>query len=284
MAADQYGQGEKDVAWTREAAEAWHRAAEARSQYLGQATEAMLDLAGIDVGSRVLDVAAGTGDQALLAARRVGPTGSVLAIDVAPNMLEIAADVVRQAGIANVETRLMDAQHLDLESDSFDAAICRAGLMHIPDVRRALGEIRRALKPGGKLAALVYSTQESNPYLALPIAIARRCGVLSSPLPDQPGHFALGDPDLLERVYREAGFLEVSVRPVPILRRFPSLADAVSNLRETPPPTLRKLMASLSDTQRDQAWTEIHLALRQFDGPAGFEVPGELLLGVGRKG
>jgi predicted methyltransferase len=106
MAAGQPDQGEKDVAWTREAAAAWSRAAEARSQYLGQATEAMLDLAGIDVGSRVLDVAAGTGDQTFLAARRVGPTGSFLAFDIASDMLDIAADTERDRAWDEIEVAL----------------------------------------------------------------------------------------------------------------------------------------------------------------------------------
>lgn len=283
MAAVQADRGEKDVTWSREAAEAWHRAAAARNERWGPATEAMLDLAGVVAGSRVLDVAAGTGDQTLLAARRVGPTGFVLATDVAPDMLDIAADALREVGLANVEARVMDAQRLDLESDSFDAAICRCGLMHIPDVRRALSEIRRVLKPGGKLAAIVFSTQDKNPSLALPLAIARRCGGLPSPLPGQPWAFALGDPGLLEQAYRQAGFLDVSVRPIATLRRAPSTAEAMSDLRETPPPLLRELMARLSDAERDQAWAEIEGELRRFEGPAGFEAPGELLLGVGTK-
>src|SRR3712207_4410567 len=111
-----------ELYWSREAAEGWRQGQTARAELLGPATELMLDLAAVGVGSRVLDVAAGTGEQTLLAARRVGPTGSVLATDLAASMLDVAADAARQAGLSNVETRVMDARELDLDPDSFDAA------------------------------------------------------------------------------------------------------------------------------------------------------------------
>src|SRR5262245_6270909 len=106
-----------------EAAEGWRRSGVARAQVLVPLTERMLALAGVGVGYRVLDVAAGTGEQSLAAARRVGPTGGVLAIDIAPQMLALAAEAAAQAGLRNVETRVLDARDLDLEPESFDAAI-----------------------------------------------------------------------------------------------------------------------------------------------------------------
>jgi len=110
-----------------ERAERWIRNQGQRSNTFGPATEIMLDLADIRTGNRVLDVAAGTGDQTLLAARRVGPNGYVLAIDVSTNMLNIATDAVRRVGLTTIETRIMDAENLDLDADSFDAVICRCG-------------------------------------------------------------------------------------------------------------------------------------------------------------
>jgi ubiquinone/menaquinone biosynthesis C-methylase UbiE len=94
-------------------------------------------------------VAAGTGEQTILAARRVGSTGSVLATDIAAQMLTVAADAAEQAGLSNVTTRVMDAQRLDVEPESFDAVISRLGLMFVPDLPAALAGIRRALKRGG---------------------------------------------------------------------------------------------------------------------------------------
>src|SRR2546422_5046057 len=120
-----------------DAATGWQRGLAARVKFFGPATERMLDLANIRVGSRVLDVGAGAGDQTLAAARRVGPTGSVLSTDVSASMLEEAARSARQAGLSNVETRVMDAQRLDLGADAVGAAISRLALMLIPDIDKA---------------------------------------------------------------------------------------------------------------------------------------------------
>ena len=115
----------------------------------------MLELASVQAGSRVLDVAAGTGDQTLMAARRVGPTGNVLATDDSASMLKVAAEAARNAGLTNVETRVMNAENLALDADSFDAVICRIALMLFPNPAKALTEMRRVVKPGSKVAVMV---------------------------------------------------------------------------------------------------------------------------------
>ncbi len=140
-----------------EFAERWSRRKAERGEVYGPATEMMLDLADLRTGNRVLDVAAGTGDQTLLAAGRVGPTGYVLAIDLSTNMLNSAAEAVRRAALTNVETRVMNAESLDLDTDSFDAVICRFGLHSFPKAMRGM---RRVVKPGGKVVALERSTVE----------------------------------------------------------------------------------------------------------------------------
>jgi ubiquinone/menaquinone biosynthesis C-methylase UbiE len=126
----------------------------------------MLDLAGVSAGARVLDVAAGAGGQTLAAARRVGPDGAVLATDIAPAILEYAERDARAAGLANVAVRAMDAEALDVEPGTFDAAICRLGRTYLPDLAAALAAIRRALRPGGRLAAIVFSTPDRNGFSA----------------------------------------------------------------------------------------------------------------------
>src|SRR5215475_16093821 len=241
----------------------------------------MLDLVQVAAGSQVLDVGAGAGDSTLVAARRVGSSGRVLATDISASMLEIAAESAREAGLNNVTTRVMDAERLDLESDLFDAAISRNCLMLIPDYQRALTEIWRVLKPGGRFAAIVFSTPDRCPYLSIPHAIVLRVGRLASPAPDRFGEFRLGAPGMLEDAYRTAGFREVSVHTVPTRRRFPSLAEAMQYVRGPLP--LRELMVRLSEAEQAQAWAEIEQALGQFVGPNGFEATSEQLIGVGTK-
>src|SRR5215468_10675028 len=155
------------------AAEGWQRGATGRAE-LSPITERMLDLASIGPGHRVLDVAAGTGEQTLMAARRVGPHGFVLATDIADRMLGYLDEAARNEGLTNVHTRLMDARLLELEPQSFDAAICRLALMLIPERDKALAGIRCALKPGTRFAAIVLSTPEKLPHMSESLAIARR--------------------------------------------------------------------------------------------------------------
>jgi ubiquinone/menaquinone biosynthesis C-methylase UbiE len=241
----------------------------------------MLDLVKVTTGSRVLDVGAGVGDSTLVAAQRVGPSGRVVATDISASMLEIAAESARQAGLNNIDARVMDAQRLDPAPDSFDAAVSRNCLMLIPDYSQALTEIRRVLKPSGRFAAIVFSTPDRCPYLSIPHTIVFRVGRLTAPAPERFGEFRLGAPDILEDAYRTAGFREISVHTVPTRRRFPSLAEAMQYARGPLP--LRELMTRLSDAEQRQAWDEIERALAQFVGPNGYDSPCELLIGVGTK-
>jgi ubiquinone/menaquinone biosynthesis C-methylase UbiE len=249
---------------------------------MGPLTELMLDLAGVGPGSRVLDVAAGTGEQTLPAARRVGPTGFVLATDIAASMLAVAAEGAREAGLSNVETRVMDARSLDLEPESFDAVICRLGLMLIPAREQALLGIRRILKPGGRLAAIVFSSPARNAFVASPLAIARSHAGLSSSITEDPGRFALADPGVLRAVYEQAGFRDVAVHVMPVLRRFPSVAAAVQYPLDSIP-EVAKLLADLTDEGRAAALAEIESVVQQFEAPDGVVAPGEYLIGVGAK-
>jgi SAM-dependent methyltransferase len=265
-----------------EAAAGWQRSGMARAQLLAPLTERMLDLAGVGVGHRVLDVAAGTGEQTLAVARRVGPTGAVLATDISAQMLALAAEAAAQAGLRNVETRVRDARDLDLEPESFDAAISRLALMLIPERTRAMAGIHRALKTGKKFAALVLATADECPFIALPMGIAgRRAGTPQAPFGD-PGMFALGDPAMLGAAYRDAGFREATVEAAQVQRRFPSLAVAMQTVRDILP-EIPQLLIHATDAERAAAWAEIEGALRQFDGADEFVMPHTFLIGVGMK-
>ena len=266
---------------SRTAAEAWQRTAAARAGALGPLTETMLELAEVGAGSRVLDVAAGTGEQTIMAAQRVGPDGFVLAVDIAPEMLEVAAEQARAAGLANVATLAQDARALDLEPGSFDAAICRSALMLMTDPVAALVGIRRALKPGGKLAALVFGSPANNPLQWLPTVISRRIAGVPLPGPGEPGLFALSEPGALDAVFHAGGFQDVAVRTRATTRRFPSAAEAVRSLRDTLP-SVHAVLRRVPEPERDRAWVEIEQALGDFEAPDGLAAPGEFLIGVGR--
>ncbi len=138
------------------AADGWNEQAPQIRAWLGAATAAMLDMADIGPGMKVLDVAAGTGDQSCDIGRRVGLGGSVLATDVSPRMLAAAAANLSAAGLDNARTLLTKGEMLVLDNANFDAAVCRLGLMFFGDPLAGLQAIRRTLRPGGRLCAMVF--------------------------------------------------------------------------------------------------------------------------------
>jgi SAM-dependent methyltransferase len=261
----------------QEAAGAWHRWGPFLEQWLGAATEQMLDLAGIDLGSRVVDIAAGAGGQTIAAARRVGERGAVLATDVSEAILEHAASEARAAGLRNVTTRTMDGEDLDIEAGSLDAAISRLGLMYMPDKQAALAGARRALRPGGRYAAIVFAEPDRNRFFSVPIGIIRGRAKLPPPQPGLPGPFSCtGLGDLLV----EAGFRNVEVRRVEAPLRMASASECARLERESFG-ALHQMLTGLSDTERAETWAEVEAALREFEGPHGFVGPCELLVGAG---
>jgi SAM-dependent methyltransferase len=264
------------------AAEAWHRWGPTLEAWLGEATEAMLDLAGVKEGGRVLDVAAGAGGQTLAAAQRVGPSGSVLATDISPAILEYAEADAGKAGLSNVSTQPMDGEELEVEAGSFDAVISRVGLIYFPDQQKALGGMRRALRDGGRIAAIVYSTPDHNQFFSVPVSIIRRRASLPPPLPGQPGPFSLGASGVIEAAFETAGFHDAETRLVEAPLRLGSASDCVRFERESFG-ALHQMLSGLSDPEREEAWVEIQGALAEFEGPDGFVGPCQLVVAAGVK-
>lgn len=265
------------------AAEAWHRWSPLLSRWLGSATETMLDMCDITQGSRVLDVAAGAGEQTLAVARRVGSDGYVLATDLSPSILAYAADSARMAGHDNVATKVLDGEALsELEADPFDAVISRVGLIYFPNRQRALSGMRARLRETGKIGAMVYSTAEKNLFFSVPVSIIRRRAALPAPLPGQPGPFSLGTPDVLESVFAAAGFRDVEIAAIEAPLRLRSAAECLQFEQESFG-ALHQMLAGLSDVEQDETWDEIERALGEYECDGRFEGPCEMLVGVGTR-
>lgn len=262
------------------AAEPWYRWGPTLEAWLGEATDAMLDMAAVRRGGRVLDVAAGAGGQTLAAARRVGAEGSVLATDISENILALAERAAADAGLANVATRAMDGEELEVEEGFFDAVISRVGFIYFPDQQAAFAGMHRALKPGGRLAGVVYSTPERNPFFSMPVSIIRRRAALPPPLPGQPGPFSFGAPGVIEEAYERAGFSDVEVRRIAAPLRMRSATECVRFERESFG-ALGQMMAGLTGPEREAAWKEIEHELAQFETSDGFVGPCELIVSGG---
>ena len=258
-------------------AEAWHRWDPVFDRWLGKGTELLLDLAQVGAGSRVLDVAAGSGGQTIVAARRTGPGGAVLATDISSNILEELNAAVRAVGVMNVATKAMDGEALEVDPGSFDAVISRLGLMYLPDKAEALASARRVLRPGGRYAALVFAEADANGFFSVPISIIRTNAQLPPPAPGLPGPFSATN---LEELLVAGGFSNVEVRRVEAPLRLASAAECAQLERESFG-ALHQMLAGLSEAERESTWVEIEMALRRFEGPDGFVGPCELLVGAG---
>ena len=267
--------------WNKDGA-AWRRWNPTLDRWYGEVTRQMLDLARIQPGQRILDVATGAGEPAVSAAERVGPSGYVLATDIAEGIVELALQVARERGLKQIETRAMDGEKLDLPDACFDAVLCRLGLMYMPNPVTALREWRRAVRPGGRIAIVVFSTPDRNSWGAVPAAIIRRRAQLPPPVAGQPGPFSLGAPGALEGVFRQAGFADPEVRAVPVPMRMASSAEYVRVAREAFG-AFTAMMAHLPPQERESVWNEVEDSMRNFESPGGFEVPGECLVGAATK-
>ncbi|KKC49604.1 hypothetical protein VE23_01230 [Paenibacillus sp. D9] len=264
---------------------AWNRSSDDRERLLGEATELMLREAGVREGTQLLDIAAGMGDQTFMAARMIGPAGNVVATDISATMLQVLAEIAKQETLTNIQTHVMDAQHVDLRTDTFDAAISRHGLMFVPELGQALTGIREVLKTGGKFAALVWSSPDKNPTLSLPISIiSRYAGIPIMEGGKKPGVFSLGNPDLLAEAFQTVGFRDVTVQAVPHIHRYASAVEFSRRGREdVSAGPLGEIIKRLSEEERKKMHMEIVRALQTFEGPEGFEGPSESLLVVGIK-
>jgi len=266
-----------------QAAQGWNDHSPKIRDWLRTATDAMLDMAGIAAGDRVLDVAAGAGDQTLDIAGRVGPQGFVLATDFSAAILEHARRNAVRAGYRNVETRVADGESLDAAEGSFDAAVCRLGLMLFPDPLQGLREMRRALKPGGGACTMVFSGPEANPCISALMQTALAHAGLPPRDPCQPGGLmSLGKPGLIDALFRDAGFRDVATTRIDAPFRLPSARDYLDFVRTSASP-VQQILGKLDAAARDAAWKAIEERLGAFQTAAGWEGPNELLLTAARR-
>lgn len=268
--------------WNRQA-KGWSDSSAIIRPWLRQATQAMLGMAGIRAGAKVLDVAAGAGDQTLDILERVGAGGSVLATDLSPDILAMAAQRAAAAGYRNVETRVCDGENLAVDDGEFDAAVCRLGLMFFADPLRGLREMFRALKPGGGICTMVFSTPQTNPCVAILMSTALKHAGLPPRDPYQPGGLlSLGKPGLIDELFQKAGFSQIATTKMAAPFSLPSVTSYLDFIKSSATPIVG-LLEKLEPAKRQAAWAEIEDKLKQFDTASGWEGPNELLLTAARR-
>lgn len=175
--------------------------------------DAVIREAGLRPDSAVLDVAAGTGEPGLTAATLV-PRGSVALLDLSAGMLRVASEKATARGLANVYTTVGDAAALPFDDGSFDAVLCRFGLMFFPRITPAVGEMVRVAKPGARISAAVWGRAAENPWASLILGTIARHTELPPPPPGTPGLFRCAAQGFMARIFRDAGLVDVSERKV----------------------------------------------------------------------
>lgn len=279
ISAEHYKANTRD-SWNR-AASGWNEHTPKIHGWLAGVTQTMLDLARIGPGARVLDVAAGAGDQTLDIARRVGPTGHVLATDISAAILEFAIANARQAGLQNVETKVADSENLGLSGAGFDAAICRLGLMFSLDPVKSLQEMRHAIKPGGRVCVLVFSRPEHNPSIGILMQTALKHAGREPGNPYQPGSlFSLGKPGHIDALFVDAGFQDVVSEVVSVPFNLPSATDYLDFIRSSASPIIQ-MLSKLDERGQAAAWVEMEQRMQAYQTSAGWQGPNELLLASG---
>jgi SAM-dependent methyltransferase len=213
---------EASLAGWEAAASGWKRRQETIRRLSAHVSEWMLDAVSLQPGERVLELAAGLGETGMLAAEQVAPMGGVIVSDQADAMLDGARARALELGLSNVEFQVIGAEWIDLPLASVDAVLCRWGYMLLADPPAALAETRRVLRPGGRVALAVWDAVQHNPWALLPTLELIERGISSPPAPGTPGPFALGDPERVRELLRQAGFAEIDVQSLDVLQRHDS--------------------------------------------------------------
>lgn len=260
----------------------WERHAdELEERAPGVATGWMLDALALAPGERVLELACGPAGVGLRAAAAVGPDGRVLLTDFSEAMVEVARR--RTAELDNVELRTLDAQRMDLEAESFDAAVCRFGYMLMGDHAAALRETRRVLRGGGRVALAVWGEPGENPWaFAFMRAVMDHFGA-PPPDPDAPGMFTLADPARLRGRLEEAGFEDVRVEALPGRMTYESLDHWWDETAELAGP-VATLLANMADDDREAVRERLRAAAEPFAGPEGaLDFPADVRVAAARR-
>lgn len=206
---------EQIVYWNEQAGPRWVAAQEPLDEHIAPLGRLALERGAIRAGERALDVGCGCGHSTLELARRVGPSGSALGIDVSTVMLARARARADAVDARNVDFLEADAQTHALEASSFDLLYSRFGVMFFADPPAAFANLRRALRPDGRLAFVCWQALAKNPWMVVPLtAAAKHIELPPPPSPDAPGPMSLADPERVRRILGAAGFADVVLEPV----------------------------------------------------------------------
>ena len=268
----------------RESAKYWEKHAQTIRTMFAPVTQALIEDAGIIEGDAVLDVACGAGEPSLTIAKRVGPSGSVICTDAIPEMIAAAKSEAQRRGVTNVGFRQCTADSLPFESASFDAVVCRLGVMFFPDPLAGLREMLRVTKREGAIALAVWGKSELNPFSYLITdVVARYSETATLADPKAPGAFRFAEPGSLALILAEAGAADVKERVLKFSIAAPLSLEQFWELRSETSGTLREKLAALPPSQADLLAKEAQEAVREFFQNNQMSMPAQMIIVTARK-
>ncbi|NIR46282.1 MAG: methyltransferase domain-containing protein [Gemmatimonadetes bacterium] len=234
----------------------------------------LLEMAQLRPGDRVVDIACGTGLVTWPAAEAVGPDGLVVATDISDRMVELVNDEAERRGLGQVRGARMGAEELELDDDSFDATLNALGLMYVPDPVRALNEMRRVLRPGGRAAAAVWGRRDRCGWAEIFPIVDCRVETEVCPL-----FFQLGTGDALEYAFEAAGFDRITSRRISSSLHYEDEEEALGAAFVGGPVAMA--YARFDDATREEAHAEYLESIEPYRNGSGYRIPGEFVVTLG---
>ena len=266
--------------WNK-AASAWKEHSEFIDKEATPVSERLVELAGVQPGSRVLDVACGYGEPSLTAARAAGDDGTVVATDISAEMLAYGRERAEAAGVGNIEFVEGAGHSLEFDEDSFDAAVSRWGIIFDPDGEGTAGLVRGFLKPGGRFAISSWGPPDRAPFLGIPVMTLIQQFGIQPPPPGTPGPLSRPTPEAIGGLLEGGGFSDVAVEDTEIGFTWESAEQFTSFVGEIAPP-ITAMMKPLDDETKDRAWQAItDAAAEHADDDGTVTLRNQVLLAVG---
>ena len=267
----------------RESAPYWENHAQTIRTMFAPLTRALIEAAEIRAGAHVLDVAGGPGEPSLTIAEVVRPSGSVMCTDVVGDMVAAAEREAKCRGLANIEFRQTSADSLPFSDNTFDAAVCRLGVMFFPDSLAGVTEMLRVTKPGGKISFGVWAKSERNPFSYAITNIVSRYIELPPADPNAPGAFRFAEPGALQKVLAQAGAHNVTEKVLRFYIEAPITPSEFWEMRSQTSGTLREKLEELPKVQTDRIAQDVEESLGEFFPDNQMKFPAEMLVVSGTK-
>jgi ubiquinone/menaquinone biosynthesis C-methylase UbiE len=259
----------------------WKKWDQLTMDFLRPVGDAILKSIPIKDNFNILDIASGTGEPGLTAAAMV-KNGRVTGTDLSEDMVSIAAENAKETGLTNFDTKICSADELPFANETFDAVICRNGVMFFPDIVKAVSEIRRVLKPGGFFSAGVFIKPEANQWATTTMSVIGKYVDMPAASPDSPGLFRCAAPGMLKKILEDSGFKNVSEKEVQFSLDVPTIDMYWSFQTEVAAPVVIGL-SKANDETRQRIKEIVYADVANYFKDGIFSLPAMELVVTGEK-